>query len=185
MKNLKANNTLCKSFFDKDNNPLYLIEDLLEKLAIDKENICNSIKEFWDNLHTNNFPKIKEEYIRLLFGTKNEICDYGLISICGNVEENILGAETCLDLIAKFIDYEINPYCEICINILKITRMEHIKKMKLDKHLKSNNPIVINNASKILKTILNTEDTVNLNNIIKDSKIVEKFKIFFFEDHNN
>jgi len=107
MKNLKANNTLCKSFFDKDNNPLYLIEDLLEKLAIDKENICNSIKEFWDNLHTNNFPKIKEEYIRLLFGTKNEICDYGLISICGNVEENILGAETCLDLIAKFIDYEI------------------------------------------------------------------------------
>jgi len=63
--------------------------------------------------------------------------------------------------------------------------MEHIKKMKLDKHLKSNKPVVINNASKILKTILNPEDTVYLNNIIKDSKIVEKFKILNLENYNN
>jgi len=83
-----------------------------------------------------------------------------------------------LNLIAKLIDYETNPDCEGSIFILRMLRVEHIKLMKLEEHIKSTNSFVVNNACKILKILTNGDKAVNILSILKDERLINNFNNF-------
>jgi hypothetical protein len=101
----------------------------------------------------------------------------GLMYHIGNVEQNLLGAETCLEFLAKLIDYEYNPECEAYIYILKTTKMEDIHAMKLSTHLQSKRNSIIQCCYRILKAMLNDDKQIlqKLRKILIEQELVDKF----------
>jgi hypothetical protein len=154
-----------------------LIDDLLNNLESSREDMCENINKFWLHLkEQENWPRFStSDLIKLFFGNHEEIEQNGLIYYSGRVRENVLGAEACLSLICKMLDYETNPECEKCVNVFRMARTEHLQMMNLERHLKCNKPIVLNNALKLMKLVSMGEKPIDIYTIIKDPVNIDKY----------
>ena len=159
------------------------IDELLINLENNKENICQIVNEWWKLMkRKKKWESLKREDIyKLLFGN-NVLKNNGLLNHCGSINKNVLGAEACLDLVAKLIDYETNPDCENCIFFLKMSTILQIQKMNLDMHLMSNKPLVITNSFKILKALVSNEKGFKIDEILKDRNKIDIFNNFLSID---
>ena len=171
---------ICSSLLEKhddyqadDINPLI---ELIQELKEGDENICENTAKFWVKFKDKIKKDSRNDIKNLFFGNGSQ--NKGLIYHCGNVEENILGAEACLCLISKLIDFETNQDCEFYTNIFRMIRLEEIEMMRFELHLKSHIPDVLLSAFKILKVIYDNGEGFNIFSIVKDELIVEKYRTF-------
>lgn len=154
---------------------LMLIEELLYNLQNKSENQCNIIKTFQDYLKSKrNWPRFKSDEIsRLFFGDKN---NKGLLYHSGRIEHNLIGSISCLEFLAKLVDFEFNPDCELFSSVLKTLTKEQFLSMDINSHLKSNKPSVVESSFKILKALTDDNNTSTLlKEFIKDKEIMNKY----------
>ena len=184
---LVLKDNLSLSSYDKINESTELdkvkidkIDEFINSLELNKESICQNVKDFWHFVKkTKKLENLnREDIMKLFYGNRSCLNKNGLIFHCGNIIKNVLGSEACLDLIAKLIDYETNSDSENCIFFLKMSRIEHLEKMNLESHLRSNKPLVILNVFKILKVLINIENGPKIDDILKDKNNIEKFSSF-------
>jgi len=163
-------------FFGEENSPLDVIENFLNNLEQKYEEKSKIVHNFWEYLKKQtNWPCFKrEDILKLFFGNGTTL--NGLLYHCGKVEENNYGADECIHLVANLLRYEFNPECEYYINVLKMTRMDHLASMNLESHLKSKK----NNQDcfTILSVVLNEEKGINLKKVTQNHEIEEQFKIW-------
>jgi len=155
-----------------------LINNFLQELNSNLEDKCKIIKDFEEKLRQKKSSQTiqREEIYKLLFGEKVEdVFLHGLIYHSGNIHENQIGSEYCLEYLAKLCDYQHNLDCDYFVNILKLMKLPNILQMKLDKHLLSNKKKVITAAYIILKNVINEEKGIFMKNIVSDSLSVERF----------
>lgn len=91
--------------------------------------------------------------------------------------ENSLGAECCLDFLVKLLGYEFNPECEAFINLIRSSKTDFVKILKLNEHILSPKNYVQLNCFKLLKIIFD-EDCNNaliINKFIQNKKSVDRF----------
>jgi hypothetical protein len=175
----KANSNDCKideNFlyeFNNEKEKLDVINDFLKDLEKKEEDKCSFIHKFWTYL-TKKWPSYsKEEIMKLYYGDGNSL--KGLLFHCGKISENSLGSQSCLDLLNKLIRYEYNPDCEKFLGVLKMGRLESLKKIKLEFHLKSSKNSVKQNSINIIKEVLNKERGLDLHKILSDEIAENKF----------
>jgi len=132
----KNNSIKSEDEFRIDKNDK-VIDKFLEEIE-NNENITESIDNFWGFLiQQTNWPKFSRDAIlRLFYGNGNNL--KGLVYHCGTLEDNYLGAEQCLRLLANLLKYEYNPDCEIFRNILRMGKVNNIIALGLKNHLRQN-----------------------------------------------
>lgn len=86
----------------------------------------------------------------------------GLLHYIGNIEQNNIGSESCLEFLSKLLDYEFNPDCENYIFMLKYSKIENLLELNLQEHLNSNKPNVVQATFKILKAILSDDKYISV-----------------------
>ena len=172
---------VCSNIQEKDKNEENLnfkpIDDFINRLESLREDMCQTVDKFWSDLKKQViFPTFsKNEIYKLFFGTKSPEIKNGLIYHCGRVRQNILGAQACLNLLANLLDYEKNPECENYLVIFKLFHFGNIDQINLENHLKSNKPIVIANALKILKIVVTGDRFIDINLILKDTFNIDRY----------
>lgn len=143
---------------------------------------CKIIKNFQQKLlyKNRNFALYKEEVYKLFFGYYNQENSNlkGLIYHCGNIDKNEIGAESCLEFLAKLIDYEYNTDCDYFISVLNLIKPFEIIKLNFSQHFNRKKPEVVKNCFKIIKAIINEERGLTIENFIEDEDIIEKFTIW-------
>lgn len=177
---------------------MLVVEEFLRNLELKFENKCNIIKTFEQFLKSKkSWPSFKREEInKLLFGetlnnssristsslasdssTNSRTLLKGLLYHIGNIEQNVLGAETCLDFLTKLIDYEYNPDCEAYIYILKTAKVEALHSMRLSQHIRNNKFSIVNFAFRVIKAIVSEDKMLvnRLKKLINDEDVAEKF----------
>jgi len=177
---IKANSSenKMKSSFYKDLYQCELgneehIEKFLRKLEESEEETSQSVNAFWKAL-TRNWPSFdKEDVMKLFFGNGNDL--KGLFYHCGRIKENYFGAESCLNLLYKLLQFDYNPDCEKFVACLRMSRLDNIKKIKLEEHLKCAKENVVQSCLKVLKEILNKERGYDLRTILSDEIAEKKF----------
>jgi hypothetical protein len=159
--------------FTKKEEKIELINEFLMDLEKNEEDKCSNINKFWVYL-TKKWPTFtKEEIMKLFYGDGNSL--KGLLFHCGKVSENSIGSQSCLDLLSKLIRYDYNPDCEKFLAVIKMGRLENIKRMKLEFHLKSAKNSVLQNCFAILKEVINKERGIDLSKILNDVTAENKF----------
>jgi len=161
------------------------VDDLINQLYSVREDMCENIQTFWDQLHSQEKGLSRNDIIKLFFGGNKdgENSKQGLLYHCGIIDENVLGAEKCLSLVAKLVDYEMNSDCESYISALKLSKKEQIESMKLDRHLNSNKSSVITNALKIMKVLAtNSERFADVKSFVKTPENIEKYVNFVLSE---
>ena len=183
---------------------MMVVEEFLRNLEYKFENKCDIIKTFEGFLKSKkSWPNFKREEISKLFygdtfmssshlsnnslssdnssNSKNYI--KGLFFHIGNIEQNILGAETCLEFLCKLTDYEYNPDCEAYVYMLKTSKIEFLHSLRLNEHIKSNKNNISNFSFRILKAILNEDRAINskLKKLIGEDEIIGKF-LYWYEN---
>ena len=107
---------------------------------------------------------------------KKEKVINGLLFHIGDIENNILGAQACLEFIVKLLDYEYNPECELYRYVFKTRKIESLLEMKLVVHAKSQNIKIVNSVYKILKLLIDEKmNWKNLKILINDDEVLEAF----------
>lgn len=182
---------------------MMVIEEFLRNLEFKFENKCEIVKTFEQFLKSKtHWPHFRsEEIMKLLNGDCS--CIYysgnsaisaesensftppnsvkGLMHHVGSIDQNILGAEACLEFLGKLIDYEFNPECEAYIIVLKTSKLENILSMRLNEHIDSNKMNISIICYRILKIIIG-DHKVNeskLKKLINDGEILNKFLIWY------
>jgi hypothetical protein len=185
-KNFYLDDEECETeIFNNENSMKTLILNFLRDLNCNIKEKCKIIKDFENKMAIKKSQQIlqREEVYRLLFGEKVEDKFlHGLLHHCGNIKENQIGAEYCLEYLSKLIDYQHNFDCDNFLSILKIAKLPTILEMKLDQHLKSNKKIVLSASVNIIKTLLNEEKGLGLKNILKSDLSLEKFQYLCVEN---
>jgi hypothetical protein len=178
-KNFYLDDDECETEIYNIENPMKtLILNFLKDLNFNNKEKCKIIKDFENKSAIKKSQRIfdREEVYRLLYGEKVEDKYlHGLLYHCGNIKENQIGAEYCLEYLSKLIDYQHNFNCDNFISILKIAKLQTVLEMKLDQHMKSNKKKVISSSVNILKILLNEEKGIGLKNILKSDTCIEKF----------
>jgi hypothetical protein len=180
---------------------MMVVEEFLRNLELKFENKYDLIKTFEQFLKgKKNWPNFKKEEIsKLLFGETNvyssnisnnsissnisnnsKVYLKGLLFHIGNIEQNLLGAETCLEFLVKLIDYEYNPDCEAYIYILKTAKIEAIQSMRLPEHIRNNKYNIVNFAYRVIRSIVSEDKAlvVKLRKLLIDEEICEKFLLW-------
>jgi len=194
-----------KTNSEKSANML-VVEEFLRNLEFKFENKYDIIKTFEQFLKSKkNWPSFKRDEISKLFygdiityssnisanslssESSNASRTYlkGLMYHIGNIEQNNLGAQTCLEFLGKLIDYEFNPECEAYIFVLKTSKIEYLHSMKINEHIKNNKISIVTICYRLLKAIVNEDKSMEskLKKLVNDEEIIEKF-LFWLENNN-
>ena len=104
----------------------------------------------------------------------------GIIYHIGSLDENLLGAEACLEFLAKLINFEFNPECEAYIYMLKITKVDQLNNLRLIDHINNGKNNIILASFNILNAILKDDRSFNikLKKILNDEIIIERFLLW-------
>jgi len=131
----KIHSSFYKDFYRNDSDDDEQIDKFLRKLEEAEDNTSETVDTFWKKL-TKKWPVLgREDVMKLFFGNGNDL--KGLLEHCGRIKENYFGAESCLWLLNKFLQFEFNPDCEKFVGVMKMARIENIRKMRLQEHLRS------------------------------------------------
>ncbi len=169
----RMDNNIFSTNQKNENETLELINNFLRDLEKKEEDKCSNINKFWVYI-TKKWPFFTKEVImKLFYGDGYRL--KGLLFHCGKITENSLGSQSCLDLVNKLIRYDYNPDCEKFLAVLKMGRLESIRKMRLESHLKSSKNSVRQNCFNIIKEVLNKERGLDLNKILDDETAESKF----------
>ena len=109
---------------------------------------------------------------------RNDRYMFGLIHHSGTIEENLLGAESCLELLAKLIDCQYNPNSEFFVCLLKSGNASEIFQMNLEKHLKNKKSNVKSACYKIIEVVLEgieSQNGVQLDYLIRSEELRENY----------
>jgi hypothetical protein len=184
--NMEINNNNNTDITDKSPN-MTVIEEFLRNLEFKSDNKSEVIKTFEQYLKNDKiWPTFrKDEIQRLFYGDVNSGTNIvsslmsdesesnsssskqplkGLLFHMGNIEQNNLGSEYCLEFLCKLLDYEFNPECEIYIHILKYSKIEYLLDMNLKEHINSGKITVVQKCFRILKALLH-EDKLIINKL--------------------
>ena len=94
----------------------------------------------------------------------------------GEIENNVLGAQACLDFLVKLLDYEYNPECELYRYVFKTRKIDFFLEMNLHEHAKSQNVNVVNSAFKIIKMLIDEKISRKyIKMILKEESVIDKF----------
>jgi hypothetical protein len=173
------------SHLENAKNLKMLIYTFLKLLSERLDEKCSLIKQFYEKFQKKkeHLKLSKNECFKLLYGekSKDNNCFYhGLLFHCGNIQQNLLGAELCIEFLAKLVDYELNHDCDIVINTLKLAKISYIKMMSLEIHLKRNKPRVVLSIFKILSTfITNEEKCLTVEQIIHNKMYRKNFNHWY------
>jgi hypothetical protein len=174
---------------------MMVVEEFLRNLEFKFESKCDIIKTFEQFLKSKKqWPNFKrEEICKLFYGETlaNSSSDSlssessslsrsylkGLFFHIGNIEQNPLGAEACLEFLSKLIDYEFNPDCEAYIYLLKTSKIEHLQSLRLNDFILTNKTSTICICFRILKAIFSEDKKLaqNIKKIISSESVAEKF----------
>ena len=106
------------------------------------------------NLNCNNWFYLSDNEIEIfLEGFYSNISHAkinGFLYHCGNIQKNKLGAQKCLEFLAKMLNEDFNPQADIFKKIFKRCRIENIVQMELESHIIDNSNSNRNNAFIIL-----------------------------------
>lgn len=154
-----------------------VIEDFLFKLNNLRENLTQTIKGFEEYIiEEKQWPKFTQQEIMLLFIGNIDRNIKGLFYFIGLVNENQLGAQRCLRLFSKLINYELNPNCDMLVSVFKSIPIELLEQMKLNDHINANNLSVIIDCFQIIEIYLDNRITIKaLDFLVKDKKTSEHF----------
>lgn len=145
---------------------------------------CSIIKKFDEKfrLKKDNHVFHRDEVYKLLFGEKSgfgyeESYYFGLIYHCGNIKDNVLGAEVCVEFLSKLIDCEYNPDYELFTSILKLATSNQIENMKLETHILKNKIHLVNACFTLLKCLQYSDKgkEIKITKFIKNQDIMEQF----------
>jgi len=160
-----------------------LINDFLDDLNSKKREMSEIIKYFKEKILFNNNRKINsdfqsEDIYRLFFGDKLNK-KFGLLFHCGDIKANILGAELCIELLTKLINFEYNINSEHFIDILKLGKLENFNQINFAFHLESGKPSIFAACCKIIKNIINNDKGINLEKLLsKKHDLIQKVQNF-------
>lgn len=142
-----------------------------EKKDENNNNLNNTLNNTTNNISNKDIENIKQE---------KEIYLKGLIYHIGSLDENLLGAEACLEFLAKLINFEFNPECEAYIYMLKITKVDQLNNLKLIDHINNGKNNIILASFNILNAILKDDRSFNikLKKILNDEIIIERFLVW-------
>jgi hypothetical protein len=180
---------------------MLVVEEFLRNLEFKCENKIDVVKTFEQFLkNKKQFPSFKRDELMKLFygeclltsssisggissiGSETSVCSIhkplkGLMFHIGNIDQNLLGSEACLEFLCKLIDPQFNPEYDGCVYVLKTSKMEHIHYMRLSEHIKSKKNYFVHYCFRILKAIVYEDKSImqRLKKIITDPEIIEKF----------
>jgi hypothetical protein len=168
---MKLSSKFAKNDEDKNSSIQKEISDFLSKLENEPNNKSFYVKEKEESLKSSKIWHYlkKSDISRLFYGDYN---NNGLLYHCGLINQNIIGAEACLEYLTKLLDYEYNVDCENYIIVLKSADLSKIKQMSLNNHIKNNKQSI---CFKIISLVLNKEKGITLENIIDDRCFIEKY----------
>ena len=106
----------------------------------------------------------------------------GLVYHVGQIDENKIGSEQCLNFVCKLTSFEFNPDCENFILVLKKGRLEFLNSMNLVEHIKNKNGIL--NAYRILK-IFYEDDEKKLFTMLDSNEALLSNFLKWIEEENN
>lgn len=182
-----ANNNTCNNN-NYNANKKYSNSDLIK---VNNNNLNNTIISnfnsninYSNNNNNNNNTKERNNFFKEREKDKEykekDISLKGLIYHIGSLQENLLGAEACLEFLGKLINFEFNPECEAYIYMLKITKVDQLINMRLIDHINSGKNNLILTSFNILKAILadDRSSAIRLRKIINDDNVIERFLIW-------
>lgn len=163
-----------------------LVNDLLNDLNSTKKNNNKSLiiekfrEEFlFNNYKRKNFSFKNEDIYKLFFGDK-ATKKSGLLFHCGDINGNLLGAESCVEFLSNLVDFEYNLESEYFINILKLGKLDVFKQMNLNFHLASGKPNLFSSCCRLIRVILNDEKNITFENLLsQDDLIIERVNNYF------
>jgi hypothetical protein len=174
---------------------MLVIEEFLRNLEFKAENKYDVIKTFESFLKSKkSWPSFKKDEIQKLFygDVMNNTCGSvssdnstlsqsrqvkGLMFHIGNIEQNALGAERCLEFMGKLLDYEFNPECDSYVFIMKTTKPDYLIMMRLGEHMRNPKANIVYICNRILKASLEGDKFINnkLKKILKDDELIDRF----------
>lgn len=171
-------NRICAS--DKNKKLIY---DFLEDLNFKKKEMTLVIKNFKEKILFNNKQKFNfdfksEEIYKLFFGDKSAK-KAGLLFHCGDIKGNVLGAEQCIELLTKLLNFENNLNSELFVEILKLGKLDNFKEVNFDFHLDSGKPELFASCCRIIKVIVNVDKGITLEKLLlKKEVLIQKVHNF-------
>jgi hypothetical protein len=188
----KEDTVIKKNFFyslinnDEEENEFKNSKILVKKSINDFLNELNSKKnqsksvivdefknDFFDKTRKKIFTFHNEDIYKLFYGDRSAK-KFGLLYHCGDVKNNILGAEKCVGFLSSLLDFEFNLESEDYCNILKLAKLDVLKQMNFKLHLTSGKPFLFSSCCRIIRKILNEEKKINLKNLLNDEELEKK-----------
>ena len=173
---------------NKDKNFLNkFVSSFLKDLNKKIENRCEVIKNFARKWNQNNSELNfeSEHAYKIIFGelnteknvSRNDRYMFGVLHHAGLIEENMLGAETCLEFLSKLIDCQYNFNSDFFICLLKSANVPELLQINIPKHLKNNKSNVNYACYKILEVVSECENQTGfkLDYLIKEQELREKY----------
>ena len=162
-----------------------LISDFLNDLNATQKHKDKSlvIEKFKKEFLFANAKKAKlafknEEIYKLFFGDKIAKKN-GLLFHAGDTEGNLLGAESCIELLSNLVDFEYNLESEFFINILRLGKLELFNQMNLKIHLASGKPNLFNSCCRLIRLIINEDKNINFESLLVEEDLIEKVNNYF------
>lgn len=140
---------------EKEHSPS-LIQNFLSMNQANKESISLNCKEFYTNFILNPRKFSDNEIFWLFFGNFQYP---GLLHYIGRVSIIPVGSFSCIELVLKILNYELNPDCELYLLIFRSASFD--KMMELDITSNLENKKFVAETFKILKLWANNEEIKN------------------------
>ena len=159
--------------FRFNKNKKFII-DFLDDLNSKKKEMSLIIKNFKEKILFNNDKKINfdlksEDIYKLFFGDKLNK-KLGLLFHCGDIKVNIIGAELCMELLTKLINFEYNLNSEHFIEILRLGKLENFYQINFVYHLECGKPSIFAACCKVFKYIINNDKGINIEKLLFEKK---------------
>jgi len=151
------------------------------------QNKTTIVKDF-QNIHlkSKSMQRVKKVDIALLFFGDDNIP--GLLSHCGAIDSNKLGAEVCINLLAKLLNSEFNSVYDDFIEIFQTSKLEQIKLMNLNLHLNAGNLRLKTDLYKIIKILINEDseedENYKVDDILNDKETIDRIQNSFHNKFN-
>ena len=143
------NNLKKSNFGEEENSPgILVIQEFLKNLMDISNNKTELLFqfEFFLKNKTNNKKQINNNWyhlesneIDILFnGFYSNISHSkinGFLYHCGNIQNNKIGAEKCLEFLNKILSDDFNPQIDLFLKIFRKVRLENIIQMELENHI--------------------------------------------------
>jgi hypothetical protein len=184
---IQKTNFQSSIFKDEKNYLNNFVSSFLKDLNKKIENRCEVIKNFERNFNQEN-SKLNfdsEHAYKIIFGelnteknvSRNDRYMFGVLHHAGTIEENMLGAETCLEFLSKLIDCQYNFNSEFFVCLLKSANVSELLQINIPTHLKNNKSSVNYACYKILEVVSECENQTvfKLDYLIKEQELREKY----------